>query len=146
MQISLPDALPPMLWLTVGCAALVAIGTLLTWASVAFFSVNGVQTSDGKLVLVAALLAGASVVLVRKREGVALVATFLFGLVSFGTSLYDTIRILTSSSGDFFGAHIGVSVGLGLWLDVIAGAALLVSAGKWTGSRGHNFKTIWSAR
>jgi hypothetical protein len=129
---------PGLLWLALLAAVLVAIGTLLSWVSVLFFSVNGIQTDDGKLVLAGAV--GAAICMAVSIRSPAASGWYilggLLGLASFGISLYDLIRVFTASHGDFFGASVGASPGVGLWLDVVAGAGLVAAVVRhWQGNR-----------
>lgn len=122
-----PNSLPRALWVALAAAIAVAIGTLLPWASVLIFSVNGTQTGDGRLVLGGAVIAGIFFGITWRASGPSRLYLIggAFGLGSFGVSIYDIVRILTADQGTFFGARVGASPGSGLWIDVIAGAVLV---------------------
>jgi hypothetical protein len=104
-------------------AALTVFGTLLPWVSVLVFSVNGIQTGDGKVVLVGALLAGAFVAASSRRPRLYLVGGG-FGVICFATSLYDLIRVFGDRS-DFFDESIGASPGAGLWMALLSSGVLV---------------------
>jgi hypothetical protein len=105
-------------------AGLTFVGTLLPWVTVAVFSANGTQTDDGKLVLVASLVAAALIATAARPGRRFYLLGGIAGLVCFGTSLYDTIHIFADRT-EVFGETIGASPGGGLWLDVIASATLI---------------------
>jgi hypothetical protein len=105
--------------------AVIIIGTLLPWASIAIFTVNGTQTADGKLLLVVAI-GTAFLVAASARSTGLLVLAVLAGLGCGAISVIDLVhitRVLDSTDSD----AIGGSAGVGLWLDAL-GSAVLVGA------------------
>jgi hypothetical protein len=86
-------------------SAAVLVGCFLPWASVGFFSVNGIDTDDGKLVAVLAVVAG-FLSLASKRIPSLLVAVLI--LLATGYDLINT-----------------PGVGIGLLVCVAAGAFLV---------------------
>jgi hypothetical protein len=113
------------LWIAFGSAVAVVIGSLLPWVTVLVFSVNGVQTNDGKIVLVAGLLAGALIIGSSRRESLYLLGG-VAGLVCLAVSLYVLVRVFSDSTS-FFNERIGASPGAGLWISLL-GSAVLVGA------------------
>jgi len=113
------------MWVALGAAAATVFGTLLPWVSVLVFSVNGIQTGDGKVVLVCGLLAAGFIAGSSRRPRLYL-GGGVFGLICFGTSLYDLVRVFGDRS-DFFDESIGASPGAGLWVALL-GSGVLVGA------------------
>lgn len=102
-------------------SVLVVVGTFGPWLKVFFISVAGIDTGDGQVVFVLGLAAVAVSVLLRTgrlsgRAGCWLLG--VLGLLVGAISVYDV----------FTAADLGVSIGWGLLLDVLAGFGLLVVA------------------
>jgi Protein of unknown function (DUF2510) len=122
-----PPTNPLIKVLTLGGAALVALGSILTWAHVSAglieHSVSGLD-GDGVLTLPGALLFGglaASSLLTSWSTGrmvAALVVAALVGLVAAIDIADISSRV---SDVDTLGVDVDVSIGIGLWL-VLAGA------------------------
>jgi hypothetical protein len=126
--------LPRTLWVALIAAVVMAIGTLMPWASVLFVTLSGTDTGDGKLTLVLALLAGGFILLTLKWAWAYLVAAAL-AVGALAVSLYDAIHLKTEHA-DVFGAKLTPSLGSGLILDVIAGCVLVGALGlHWKNNR-----------
>ena len=107
--------------LVVGALALGALGLLLPWVSAGFISANGLDTGDGKLYGAVLLVAIVLVVLWRRSGASALgVITICLAIVLAAIGIYDVIHVATVH-GPF---GISASPGIGLILDVLAGAGL----------------------
>jgi hypothetical protein len=119
------DLLPGSLWLAFGSALAVVIGTLMPWINVWIISVSGVQTSDGKVVLVGGLLAGALVFGTRRVTQLYLAAG-VCGLACLGTCLYDAVRVFAHADD----LPAGSGVGAGLWISLIASGILVAAVVK----------------
>lgn len=108
-------------WLQFGAGGLIVtlIGLFGPWASVSLgplsVSVSGFKSGDGKLVLIAAIVAVIGLYL--KNRWLALVPSVIAGLIV----LYDIVDIGRVSSG------VDVGTGWGIWINLI-GAAVLVYA------------------
>jgi hypothetical protein len=113
------------LWIAAGAAALVMLGTLLSWASVFGISVAGTQTGDGKAVLVISACT-AVLVLVTPRWRWACIVAAVGGAVTAAICIHDWAG-LSNAHANFFGTKIGASVGMGLVLDTIASFVVVVA-------------------
>lgn len=102
------------------CGGVVALGSLLPWASVsigfASASVDG-MSGDGKITVVCGLvLLFASLALMRERRWLYLVLAALGALIAAFTSIYDATNISNATGASSLAI---VSVGVGLWLVVV---------------------------
>jgi len=115
----------------VGCGAVIAIGSLLPWANVAFsvlsIGVTGTRTSDGKITLVCGILVLVLGVLMfrgRVADGW-LIGGGVLLLVALGLSIHEVSSVTSVAGNDPAlqlggGSYISVTVGAGLWLCLIA--------------------------
>lgn len=116
-------------WILTGCGVVMAISTLLPWASVLGESIAGTSTGDGKVILVAALIVTALGVVrgigVRGR-GWALgvpITTLVIGLLVTLISIIDAADISSVGNG-----WLAVSVGFGLILTILSGIATVAAS------------------
>ena len=120
----------PSLVAALVASAAIAIGSAGTWFSVLLLNVNGTAGSGGKLTLALGLVAAAVLVVVGfgKVKVAGLGIAMAAGVLAVGQGLYSAVRALTTEDIDFFGAPIGIEIGWGLWLVLIASVALIVAA------------------
>lgn len=116
----------PMYVTIVGAVALF-VGLLLPWATLDAFgassSVTGLDTDDGKLMLALAIgLIGVTVVYMRTSATWAAILSILVALGALGLTLFEI--------SDVSGSFEGISVGSGLWVDLI-GSVLAVAGSIW---------------
>ena len=123
-------SIKPIPGIVIGAGALLALGSLLPWATVSSgfgsISVNG-TSGDGGITLVFGVIAVVMGVLLA-RGFVAtgwLVGTGVVFLVALGVSLHDASDV--SSVSNQLAADVGVNVGFGLWLCLLASIAGLVA-------------------
>ena len=121
-SITIDGALVPPL-VAIGAGVLVVLGSLLAWATVSAGIINASAAGtdgDGKATLIFGLVAVAAVAtFIKVRSVWLLIATGVAFLVSLGISIYDTINVSSTHVGNsVIQAH--VSVGIGLWLCLIA--------------------------
>lgn len=118
-------------WVIAGFAALVAFSAFLPWMTWGPISVNGLGDSefgakDGLVTLILAVIAGAFGVVsaaIAKRSALHLVAgivAVVMGLLIIGASVID-ITDITDDPGS------GLEVGIGLWLTLVGGIALVIA-------------------
>jgi hypothetical protein len=120
---------PQAWWIAVIASAAMIIGGFGPWATaLGFVSVNGTQ-GDGWLVIVA----GAAGLLTlwaeaRSRQGGLLVAAGLAGAGGAAVAIYHLARI-ESAQGEIFGENVDlVDPAWGLYVSMLAGAALVIVA------------------
>ena len=111
----------------IGAGALLILGSLLPWATISAglisASKNG-TSGDGVLTLICgALIVGLGVWLLRSELPMGwLIAGVVVQLVALGTAVYDMANL--PSPGNYgagsFTITIGVDIGIGLWLCLIA--------------------------
>jgi hypothetical protein len=110
-------------WVAVGAVAFIVVGVLGSWATVfGALSVSGLDTDDGKLLVVMA--AGAAWCLFRYAKHAGrrnLVIAAIIGVAACGLSIYYIVHL----SGNEF-----VSVGWGLYVDAIAAGVLVGACAK----------------
>ena len=121
----------PHFWVAVGGVALTFLGLIGPWAKVVGLlnvSVSGLDTDDGKLVGLFALVALGFLALYafRKRTLLPLAIAGIFGLLVTAVAGYDLIDI-GSSVDEVDSEFARASVGWGLYATVLGGLA--VSAG-----------------
>ena len=121
-SITIDSAIVPPL-VAIGAGVLVVLGSLLAWATVSAGIINASAAGtdgDGKATLIFGLVAIAAVVIFIKVRSVwLLIAAGVAFLVCLGISIYDTINVSSTHVGNsVIQAH--VSVGIGLWLCLIA--------------------------
>lgn len=114
-------AVPPLV--AIGAGSLVVLGSLLAWATVSAGIINASAAGtdgDGKVTLIFGLVAIAAVAIFMKIRSVwLLIGAGVAFLVCLGVSIYDTINVSSTHIGNsVIQAH--VSVGIGLWLCLIA--------------------------
>lgn len=119
-------------WLVIGGAAAVVLGALLPWATVSagFLTATKAGTEgDGVITLVLALIVGGLAFVKWKAGwGRGVVITFLLlGLLISLIAVIDTIDVATTSSDSEF-IEVDASVGIGLWLTLLASIAMVVGA------------------
>jgi hypothetical protein len=105
-------------WACVAFGATV-IGSLGPWASLGIFNKAGTD-GDGVITLIAAIVGLVLVLVGRGRIAVAVV-----GLVILATGIYD-IGDVSGSRAEVFGQSISPSVGWGLWVVTLGGAAAVL--------------------
>lgn len=111
----------------IGGGVLLFIGLILPWASVDLGggfseSISGLDTDDGKIMLVLALaIIGVGVVHMLKRAQWAFIALIVLALAALGLTIFEITDI--SGTDGLLGASI--SVGIGLWVDLIGSLAAL---------------------
>ena len=115
------------MYVTIVGAVLLFVGLLLPWATLDAFgqstSVSGLDTDDGKLMLVLAIaLIGVTVVYMRTSATWAAILSILVALAALGLTLFEI--------QDVSGSFEGISVGAGLWVDLI-GSVLAVAGSIW---------------
>jgi hypothetical protein len=118
--------------MVIGGAGLIAIGAILPWvkAEAGVFSItkNGTE-GDGVLTFVAAVAIALVFLLGRRQKTVAWWVIVLSGFV-LAVGLYDTVDIsnkadeLANDSSSL--VHVSATVGLGLWITLVAGVVALV--------------------
>ena len=124
------NSIKPLPGTVIGSGAVLALGSVLPWATVssAFgsISVNG-TSGDGGITLVLGVIAIVmGVLLVRGFVATGwLVGTGAVFLVALGVSLHDASDVSSVSSR--ISNDIGLSVGFGLWLCLLASIAGLVA-------------------
>jgi hypothetical protein len=110
-------------WVAVGAVAFIVVGVLGSWATVlGALSVSGLDTSDGKFLVVMA--AGAAWCLFRYAKHARrrnLVIAAIIGVVTCGLAIWEIV--------DFGGTEL-VSVGWGLYVDAIAAGVLVGACAK----------------
>ena len=110
-------------FVAIGAGILVALGSLLSWASVSAGIINvsvAGTNGDGKVTLVFGILAVIAVIVFIKIPKVLWVAgAGVAFLVALGVSIYDMIHISSTSVGNSV-IQANVSIGIGLWLCLIA--------------------------
>lgn len=120
-------------WLPMVFAVVAAIAAFLPWISAFGLTANGIDgDGDGTVIVAAAAVAGiATIVHACWRAGKLPAAWViaLAGLVILGVGVYDLVRVAKSirDSGPFGDA---ISIGIGLYLTIAAGAALTAIAAK----------------
>lgn len=116
---------PLMKLLIAAGAAGMLLGLFMSWASIGPFSVDGIDTDDGKLYLVLALCTcGVVAVLLVKwfLQGLA-VATTVLGVIGAAFAILEMATV-----GDDSEAIFEVSVGAGLYVNLIGSVALTAGA------------------
>ncbi|MTD47315.1 hypothetical protein GKE82_24220 [Conexibacter sp. W3-3-2] len=118
--VTLPD-MPRAFWVCAAGIAATFIGLLGTWATVFIVSVSGLDTDDGKILAVLAAIA-AFALFRHTASGSkrSLNAVIALGVVC---SLWSIAKII-----DLNGEDAVVSIGWGLYLDVLAGATFAGAA------------------
>lgn len=118
----------PTVWVALGAAGFIFLGSLLPWASLGPFSGNGTQ-GDGIITLFASLFAAGGILAYAFTDWprtLCQVVTGLAVLVALGTAVYDTIHI-GSLSTTILGQQISVSIGSGLWITLLASIVCAVA-------------------
>ena len=114
-------SVPPLI--AIGAGVLVVLGSLLAWATVSagIINVSAAGTSgDGTITLIFGIVAIVAVaIFVRGQAMWSLIGAGVSFLVSLGVSFYDTINISSTQIGNSV-IHADVSVGIGLWLCLLA--------------------------
>lgn len=117
---------PATYWIALAAGAFILIGSLAPWATAlgGLVKVNGTD-GDGAITLILALVAMAGLVYYQRNPSrrVALAVVVLIGLATLGIGIYDLVNIENIVSG----SSGLVSAGWGLWLVVVASAALSVA-------------------
>lgn len=110
-------------WVAVGAVAFIVVGVLGSWVTVfGALSVSGLNTGDGKLLVVMA--AGAAWCLFRYAKHARrrnLVIAAIIGVAACGLAIWEIV--------DFSGTEL-VSVGWGLYVDAIAAGVLVGACAK----------------
>lgn len=109
-------------YILAGISAVIVVAAFMPWASVFFFTVNGID-GDGQITAVAAGIV-ACVALFGRSRGAIGVFALIGGIITAGVGIYDLSNIegVANDSGGV------VSAGSGLWLTAIAGCALVAAA------------------
>jgi hypothetical protein len=108
----------------IGSLAVSALGLLLPWVTLGFFSASGLDAGDGKVYGVLTLAAALFVVLWRrsKRAALGIIAIIVCVLMT-AVSIYQIIKINIDHGPD----GLSASPGMGLILDAIAAIGATVS-------------------
>jgi hypothetical protein len=113
--------IPPLV--AIGAGILVALGSLLAWATVSAGIINASAAGtngDGKITLIFGGVAVATVILfITMRNIWWIVGAVVAFLVALGVSVYDTVNVSSTHVGNDV-IQANVSVGIGLWLCLIA--------------------------
>ena len=107
----------------IGAGILVALGSLLAWATVSAGIINASAAGtngDGKITLIFGVVAVVAIILfITMRSIWWIVGATVAFLVALGVSVYDTVNVSSTHVGnDVIQANVGV--GIGLWLCLIA--------------------------
>lgn len=100
---------------------LAAVGSLGPWATFGVFDKAGTD-GDGVISLIAAAAGVLAVLLGRGR-----IALLIVGLVILGIGVFDVIDVSSTDIG-VLGTEVSPSVGWGLWLVAVSGAAIVLCA------------------
>ena len=123
-----PKRLSRTQWVMLGALVLSVIGLLMTWASLAFASVTGINTGDGKflgvVVLIAAGILAWRVLRLSRFSGIVLMIAWIAIL---GIAIAEIVHV-TTTHASLLGSSIDVSVGSGLYVNAIAAVVGLVAA------------------
>jgi hypothetical protein len=119
-------------WLLLGGTAVVAVGSLLPWATVnaGFVTVSKAGTDgDGVITLLFALVVGA-LALAKWKAGLTrgiVITSLVLGLLILAIAAYDTVDIASAVEETEF-IEVRASVGIGLWLTLLGSIAMVVGA------------------
>lgn len=119
-------------WLLVAGTAVVAVAALLPWATVnaGFISVTKAGTDgDGIITLVLALVVG-GLLLAKWKAGLSravVIVSLVLGAIVLAIGTYDVIDVASTVEENEF-VEVRASVGIGLWLTVLGGIAMLAGA------------------
>ena len=123
----------PKMWVAIGGVAVTLIGLLAPWMKViglANLSVNGLDTDDGKIILVVLALAGILIAWhARKPSRTKLIGLALTGAAVTALGLYETIDIhgrVDDVNGEE--SFVGATVGWGVYAVVLGGLGILAGA------------------
>lgn len=133
-----PPSYRPTLIAAMAASAGISVGSLGPWATVVWFTINGLDAGwFGVTALTAGVFAAAllALLLLWSRTTLAprwsVPLTWLAAVLGVGClamSLPFLIRVMTSPRTDFFGVPIGPGVGWGLWLLTLSSAVLAATA------------------
>lgn len=118
-----PPALAAMdLALPLAGAALLALGSIGPWATIASFTTNGLE-GDGVITLVLAIVAALVVLVARARSRLpSRIALGICGVLALTVAVIDVVDVSGTKAGS-----LSASVGWGLWV-ALAGAVILIGA------------------
>lgn len=119
-------------WLLVVGTGVVALGALLPWVTVdaGIVSVTKAGTEgDGVFTLLLALVVG-GLALAKWKSGLSrrvVIVALVLGAIVLAIATYDTIDVAsTVEENEFF--EVRASVGIGLWLTLLGGIAMIIGA------------------
>lgn len=119
-------------WLLVVGTAAVAVGALLPWATVnaGLVSVSKAGTDgDGVITLLLALVVG-GLVLAKWKAGLSragVIASLVLGAIVLAIATYDAIDVASTVEESEL-LEVRASVGIGLWLTLLGGIAMIAGA------------------
>lgn len=108
---------------------LLLIGSIGDWAAFGALSKSGME-GDGVITFILAILAAAAAGATMGPRPLARVTRWFvlpFALLALTVAIIDVIDV-SSTASDFLGQEVGLSVGWGLWLTLVASVLLLVAA------------------